>query len=337
MAQDSFSVKTNLPLTLPSRTVRIWRERVIAGVLFLAAISSVLTTLVIVYILFSETVIFFEKVMEVDRVSLWEALVEFFTGTDWSPLIEPLGIGILPLLAGTLTTCFVGLCVAVPLGTIAAIYLSEFAPAKVREILKPILEILAGVPTVVYGYFALLVITPVLQKIILGVQKFLLPGRNEWDYFQLPGFNMLGAGIAVGLMVLPYVCSLVEDALQAVPLELREGSYAMGATRIQTALNVLIPAAISGIAAAYILGFSRAVGETMIVAVAAGLQPKFTFNPFEAAATTTAFIVSVSLGDLPHGSFEYQSIFAAGIMLFFATLFMNVLGYFLSRRYREVY
>ncbi|HIK26407.1 MAG: phosphate ABC transporter permease subunit PstC [Thermosynechococcus sp. Uc] len=337
MAEGSSSIKTNLPLVLPSRTARIWRERIIASVLFLAAISSVLITLVIIYILFSETVIFFEKVIELDQMSLWQALLEFFTGTDWSPLIEPLGIGILPLLSGTLTTCFVALFVAVPLGTIAAIYLSEFAPAKVREVLKPILEILAGIPTVVYGYFALLVITPVLQKIILGVQQFLFPGREEWDYFQLPGFNMLGAGISVGLMVLPYICSLVEDALQAVPLELREGSYAMGATRIQTALSVLIPAAVSGIVAAYILGFSRAVGETMIVAVAAGLQPKFTFNPLEGAATTTAFIVSVSLGDLPHGSLEYQSIFAAGIMLFLATLFMNVLGYFLSRRYREVY
>lgn len=337
MAQDSFSLKTNLPASLPSRAVRVWRERIIASILFLAAISSVFTTLTITYILFSETVIFFEKAMERQKVSLGQALLEFFTSTDWSPLIEPIGIGILPLLSGTLTTCFIASCVAVPLGTVAAIYLSEFAPAKVREILKPILEILAGIPTVVYGYFALLFITPLLQKIILGVQKFFLPGKEEWDYFQLPGFNMLGAGIAVGLMVLPYICSLVEDALQAVPLELREGSYAMGATRIQTAFKVLLPAATSGIVAAYILGFSRAVGETMIVAIAAGLQPRFTFNPLEAAATTTAFIVSVSLGDLPHGSLEYQSIFAAGIMLFFATLLMNVIGYFLSRRYREVY
>lgn len=194
MAEGSSSIKTNLPLVLPSRTARIWRERIIASVLFLAAISSVLITLVIIYILFSETVIFFEKVIELDQMSLWQALLEFFTGTDWSPLIEPLGIGILPLLSGTLTTCFVALFVAVPLGTIAAIYLSEFAPAKVREVLKPILEILAGIPTVVYGYFALLVITPVLQKIILGVQQFLFPGRRSGITFNSPDSTCWGQG-----------------------------------------------------------------------------------------------------------------------------------------------
>lgn len=337
MVEQPLPYSTKLPVALPSRTIRIWRERIIASILFLAAISSVVTTLVIIYILFAETAIFFEKVMEQHQESLFEALVEFFTSTDWSPLIEPVGIGILPLLSGTFTTCFVASCVAIPLGTIAAIYLSEFAPAKVRELLKPILEILAGIPTVVYGYFALLVVTPFLQKIILGVQQFFSPGKEPWEYYELPGFNMLGAGIVVGLMVLPYITSLTEDALQAVPVQLREGSYAMGATRLQTAIKVLMPAAASGIVAAYILGLARAIGETMIVAVAAGLQPKFTFNPLEGASTTTAFIVSVSLGDLPHGSLEYQSIFAAGIMLFFATLVLNVAGYFFSRRYREVY
>jgi len=337
MVEQPLPSSSKLPLVLPSRTVRIWQERIIASILFLAAISSVITTLVIVYILFAETVIFFGKVMEEHQESLFEALVEFFTGTEWSPLIQPTSIGILPLLSGTLTTCLVASVLAIPLGTIAAIYLSEFAPARVREILKPVLELLAGVPTVVYGYFALLFVTPLLQAIILGVQQFFVPGKEPWEYFELPGFNMLGAGIVVGLMIIPYITSLAEDALQAVPNGLREGSYAMGATRLQTALKVLLPAAASGIAAAYILGLARAIGETMIVAIAAGLQPKFTFNPLEGAATTTAFIVSSSLGDLPHGSLEYQSIFAAGIMLFFATLILNIAGYFFSRRFREVY
>jgi len=337
MVEHPFPSTNKVPLTLPSRTLRLWRERIIATLLFLAAISSVITTLVIIYILFAETMIFFEKVMEEHQESLLEALVEFFTGTEWSPLIQPISIGILPLLSGTFTTCVVGSCVAIPFGTIAAIYLSEFAPAKVREFLKPVLELLAGVPTVVYGYFALLFVTPMLQKIILEVQQFFAPGKEPWEYFELPGFNMLGAGIVVGLMIVPYITSLAEDALRAVPVHLREGSYAMGATRLQTAIKVLMPAATSGIVAAYILALSRAVGETMIVAIAAGLQPKLTFNPLEGAATTTAYIVSVSLGDLPHGSLEYQSIFAAGIMLFVATLILNVAGYFISRRYREVY
>lgn len=337
MVEDPLPYKTQLPVTLPSRTMRVWRERAIASLLFLAAISSVITTLVIIYILFAETWIFFEKVREEHRESLFEALVEFFTGTEWSPLIRPISIGILPLLSGTFTTCFVASCIAIPLGTIAAIYLSEFAPVKVREFLKPVLELLAGVPTVVYGYFALLFVTPLLQKIILGVQQFFRPGKEPWEYFELPGFNMLGAGIVVGLMIVPYITTLAEDALRAVPVHLREGSYAMGATRLQTALKVLMPAAASGIVAAYILALSRAVGETMIVSIAAGLQPKFTFNPLEGASTTTAYIVSASLGDLPHGSLEYQSIFAAGIMLFVATLILNVAGYFISRRYREVY
>ncbi len=337
MVEQPLPYSNKLPVALPSRTIRLWRERIIAILLFLAAISSVITTLVIIYILLAETAIFFEKVMEEHQELLFEALVEFFTGTEWSPLIQPISIGILPLLSGTLTTCAVASCVAIPLGTIAAIYLSEFAPVKVREVLKPILELLAGVPTVVYGYFALLFVTPLLQRIILGVQQFFNPGKEPWEYFELPGFNMLGAGIVVGLMILPYITSLVEDALRAVPVHLREGSYAMGATRLQTALRVLMPAATSGIVAAYILALSRAVGETMIVAIAAGLQPKFTFNPLEGASTTTAYIVSVSLGDLPHGSLEYQSIFAAGIMLFFVTLLLNVAGYFISRRYREVY
>ncbi len=337
MTNSPAPATTVVTLTFPSRTLRIWRERVIAGILFLAAFSSVATTLAIIYILFSETVTFFQLVAKDHNSTIGAALVEFLTTTEWSPLIEPKTFGVLSLLSGTLVTCLVGLVVAVPLGTIMAIYLSDFAPGRVREFLKPILELLAGIPTVVYGYFALLLISPTLQKLILAVQVFFSPGKEEYEYFILPGFNMLSAGIAIGVMIIPYISSLAEDAMRAVPVYLREGSFAMGATRLQTAIGVVLPAAFSGIVAAYILAISRAVGETMIVAVAAGLQPIFTFNPLEGAATTTAFIVSVSLGDLPHGSLEYQSIFAAGIMLFLVTLIFNILGYFLSRRFREVY
>jgi len=211
--------------------------------------------------------------------------------------------------------------VAIPLGTIIAIYLSEFAPHKVREVAKPFLELLGGVPTIVYGYFALLVVTPLLQLFIED----------------LPGFNLLSAGLVMGIMIVPYVSSIAEDAMRAVPMSLREGSYAMGATRFQTSVKVVAPAALSGLAAAYILGISRAVGETMILAVAAGMQPNLTWNPLEPAATITAYIVQVALGDLPHGSVGYQTIFAAGLTLMLITLFFNVIGHVMRKRYREVY
>jgi phosphate transport system permease protein len=223
--------------------------------------------------------------------------------------------------AGTLTTTLVALLVAVPLGTIIAIYLSEFASHRVRETVKPILELLGAVPTVVFGYFALRAVTPLLQTTIPD----------------LPGFNMLSAGLIIGLMIVPYVSSVSEDAMRAVPRYMREGSYAMGATRLQTALRVVVPGAFSGIAAAFILGISRAVGETMVVAIAAGMQPNLTFDPREPAATITAYIVQVSLGDLPHGSIGYQSIFAAGLVLMLITLFFNVVGFSLTRRFREAY
>jgi len=269
-------------------------------------------TIGIVVILVYESLGFFE------HVSLWD----FLTDTEWTPLFSIKHYGILPLVAGTLVTTAVALIVAVPLGTIIAIYLSEFASHRLREIVKPILELLSGVPTVVYGYFALLFVTPLLQKTILP---------------NLPGFNMLSAGIVMGVMIIPYVSSVSEDSMRAVPMHIREGSYAMGATRFQTALWVVTPAAISGIIAAYILGISRAVGETMVVAVAAGTQPNLTWDPTESAATITAYIVQVSLGDLPHGSLEYQSIFAAGLTLMMMTLLFNVIGHWLRRRYREVY
>jgi len=293
------------------RRSRIVREKLIELILFLAALVSVFTTVGIVYILVKESVVFFQA------VPLWD----FLTDTQWTPLFTDQHFGIMVLLSGTLTSSAVALLIAIPLGTIIAIYLSEFAPFGVREVAKPFLEMLGGVPTIVYGYFALLFVTPLLQKI----------------YPELPGFNLLGAGIVMGIMIIPYVSSIAEDAMRAVPMSLREGSYAMGATRFQTAVKVVVPAAISGIASAYILGISRAVGETMILAVAAGQQPNLTFNPLEPAATITAFIVQVALGDLPHGSIGYQTIFAAGLTLMLFTLACNIAGHVMRKRFREVY
>jgi phosphate transport system permease protein len=287
------------------------QEKAIEFVLFLAAFSAVATTVGILYILISESVGFFEKI----------SLLEFLSDTQWTPLFADPHYGILPLLSGTLVTSVVAMLVAIPLGTIAAIYLSEFAAPRLREIIKPCLELLAAIPTVVYGYFALLFVTPSLQKI----------------FPNLPGFNMLSAGLVMGLMIIPLISSISEDAMRAVPVSLREGSYAMGATQLQTATQIIFPSAFSGISAAYILGISRAVGETMIVAIAAGLQPILTWNPFEQAATITAYIVQVSLGDLPHGSLEYQTIFAAGLTLVLMTLILNIIGYFLAKRFREIY
>jgi phosphate transport system permease protein len=287
-------------------------ERIIQLLLFLAAFFAVAVTLAIVAILVYESLGFFEHV----------SLGEFLTDTEWTPLFSEKRFGILPLIAGTLVTTMVALAVAVPFGTIIAIYLSEFASHRVREVMKPVLELLSGVPTVVYGYFALLFVTPLLQNTVLP---------------ELPGFNMLAAGVVMGVMIIPYVSSVSEDAMRAVPMHIREGSYAMGATRFQTALWVVTPAAISGIVAAYILGISRAVGETMVVTIAAGTQPNLTWNPLEAAATLTSYIAQVAQGDLPHGSLEYQSIFAAGLVLLVMTLGFNVIGHLLRRRYREVY
>jgi phosphate transport system permease protein len=294
-----------------SRSLQRAQERVIEILLFLAALSSVAITVGIVGVLVFESLQFFKHV----------SIVEFLTDTQWTVLFADPHYGIMPLVTGTLVTSFIALLVSLPLGTIIAIYLSEYADSRTREILKPTLELLSAVPTVVFGYFALLFLTPLLQR--------WLPS--------LPGFNMLSAGIVIGIMIIPYVSSLSEDAIRAVPAHIREGSYAMGATRLQTALRVLFPAAFSGIASAYVLGFSRAVGETMIVAVAAGTQPNLTLNPMEGAATITAYIVQVSLGDLPHGSIAYQSIFAAGLTLMLMTLIFNIAGYLLRKRFREIY
>lgn len=296
---------------LHRRASRHVRERIIESVLFLSALFSVFVTIGIVYVLLSESFSFFR------HVSVWD----FLTDRQWTPLFDDAHYGIMVLLSGTLASSLVALLVAIPMGTVIAIYLSEFAPFSLREIAKPFLEMLGGVPTVVYGYFALLYVTPALQ--------WLIPG--------LPGFNLLSAGLVMGVMIIPYISSLSEDAMRSVPMSMREGSYAMGATRFQTAMRVVTPAAFSGISAAYILGISRAVGETMILAVAAGMQPNLTWNPLEPAATITAFIVQVALGDLPHGSIGYQTIFAAGLTLMLLTLGFNILGHLLRRRFRQAY
>lgn len=296
---------------LGHRRSRHVKERIIEGLLLSAAMAAVATTLGIVFILVKESIVFFSNV----------SMVDFLTDTQWTPLFSDPHFGIMVLLSGTLTSSAIALSVAIPVGTILAIYLSEFASARMRETAKPILELLAGIPTIVFGYFALFFLTPILKQFIPG----------------LPGFNLLSAGLVMGIMIVPYISSISEDAMRAVPMALREGSYAMGATRLQTALRVVVPAAFSGLAAAYILGISRAVGETMIVAVAAGMQPNLTFNPMDQAATITAYIVQVAKGDLPHGSVGYQTIFAAGLALFLLTLVFNLLGYWLRRRYREVY
>jgi phosphate transport system permease protein len=297
---------------VPAFTARqYWTDVGMRGLLCLAALSSVAITVGIVGILLYEASTFFRHV----------TLTEFLTDPLWTPLFAMPRYGIMPLVAGTLVTTGVALAVALPIGTIVAIYLSEYAPLALREILKPVLELLSAVPTVVYGYFALLFVAPLLQQVLTD----------------LPTFSMLSAGIVMGIMIIPYVSSLSEDAMRAVPVLVREGSYAMGANRLMTALKVVYPSALSGIAAAYILGISRAIGETMIVAIAAGMQPNLTWNPMEPAATITAFIVQVSLGDLPHASIGYQSIFAAGLMLFLMTLLFNIAGYLLRKRYREIY
>lgn len=287
------------------------REGIIETVLFLSALSSVLITIGIVVVLSYESFGFFREI----------SLREFFTETQWTPLFAEPKFGILPLVSGTLLTTAIALIVALPLGLTVTVYLSEYAPHRLREIIKPILELLAAVPTVVYGYFALLFLTPILQKFIPD----------------LSGFNALSPGIIMGIMIIPYVSSVSEDAMKAVPMHIREGSYAMGATKLQTAFKVVIPSAFSGIAAAFIIGISRAVGETMVVAIAAGMLPNFTVNPLEPVQTLTGYIVQVSLGDVPHGTIEYKTIFAAGITLFLITLVFNIIGFWLRKRIREAY
>jgi phosphate transport system permease protein len=291
---------------------RIFKERLIEFSLMLTGMVAVFTTLAITIILVYESIGFFEL------VSMWD----FLTGTVWTPLFANPSYGVLPLVSATLTVTFIALIVAIPMGTIIAIYLSEFAPHKLREVIKPALELISAVPTIVFGYFALLFVTPLLQGTIL-------PG--------LPGFNMLVPGIVVGVATIPTIASLAEDAMRAVPMSMREGAYAVGSNKLQVALRIVMPAAVSGVVAAYVLAAARAIGETMVVAIAAGQNTNFTFNPMEAAATLTAYIAQVSLGDLDHGSVAYRSIFAVGLILLVMTLVLNIAGHFLRRRFRKVY
>jgi phosphate transport system permease protein len=298
--------------SLEHKRGRILKERLIEFMLMLTGLVAVFTTVAITVILVYESIGFFEF------VSVWE----FLTGTVWTPLFANPSYGILPLIAGTLTVTFIALAVAVPMGTIIAIYLSEFAPHRLREVIKPALEMISAVPTIVFGYFALLFVTPLLQAT-------LMPG--------LPGFNMLAPGVVVGVATIPTIASLAEDAMRSVPMSMREGAYAVGSNKLQVALRVVMPAAVSGVVAAYVLAAARAIGETMVVAIAAGQNANFTFNPLEAAATLTAYIAQVSLGDLEHGSVAYRSIFAAGLILLVMTLVLNVAGHFLRRRFRRTY
>ena len=286
-------------------------ERALQLIFFVCGALSLLTTFGIVAVLIFETVEFFAEV----------SLLEFLTDTQWTPLFAQKHFGILPLLSGTFLTSAIAILVAMPVGLVCAIYLSEFAPEPVRRKIKPVLEVLAGIPTVVYGYFALLFVTPLLQTFIPT----------------LSGFNALAPGMVMGIMIIPLISSLSEDAMYAVPQSLREAAHALGASRLQVALSVVVPAAFSGIAAAFLLAVSRAIGETMIVAIAAGQQPRLTLNPLVPVETMTAYIVQVSLGDTPTGTLEYRTIFAVGTMLFFSTLILNLFSRSLRERIRERY
>ena len=286
-------------------------ESVIKVVLFFCATLSIFTTVGIVSVLLFEAILFFQEV----------SIFEFLGSTKWTPLFSSKSFGIWPLITGTMLTSIGAMIVALPLGLLSAIYLAEYAPNRVRRVLKPVLEVLAGIPTVVYGFFALLYVTPILRQISGEISVF----------------NALSASIVMGIMILPMVSSLSEDAMQAVPRSLREAAYALGATKLEVASKVVVPAALSGIMAAFILAASRAIGETMIVAIAAGQNPTFTFNPLVPIETMTAYIVQVSLGDTPTGTIEFKTIFAVGLSLFVITLGMNLLSQYLVRRYREVY
>ncbi|HUU46170.1 MAG TPA: phosphate ABC transporter permease subunit PstC [Acidobacteriota bacterium] len=302
---------TTVAPTLTGKRRRRWSERGIRGVLFLFAVLSVLTTLGIIIVLARETVGFFREV----------SVFSFLFGTRWTPLLEPKSFGVLPLLNGTLMVVVGSALIAIPTGLASAVYLSEYASPRMRNISKPILEILAGIPTVVYGYFALTFITPVLKLVLPGTQVF----------------NAASASIVVGIMILPMVASLCDDALRAVPGSLREGAYALGATSYETTTRVVVPGALSGVVAAFVLALSRALGETMAVTLAAGATPRLTLNPLESIQTMTAYIVQVSLGDTPRGTIEYQTIFTVGALLFSITLIANIVANRVMRHFREVY
>ncbi|MCM8786950.1 MAG: phosphate ABC transporter permease subunit PstC [Candidatus Omnitrophica bacterium] len=287
------------------------KELFIERLLFLFSFLSVFTTLGIIIILLFESFEFFKEV----------SILKFLTDTQWTPLFINKHFGILPLLCGTFLTTLIAICVALPVGLVSAVYLSEYASLKLRAIVKPIMEILAAIPTVVYGYFALLFVTPLLKKIIPS----------------LSGFNALSSGIVMGIMIIPLISSLSEDAMRSVPMSLREGAYAVGSNRLQVSFRVVFPGALSGIISSIVLAISRAIGETMIVAIAAGQQPKLTLNPFVPIETITAYIVQVSLGDTPYGTLEYRTIFACGMTLFVITFILNTFSFKLKRHFLEAY
>jgi len=287
------------------------KEKAIELLMSASSLVSVLTTIGIIFVLTADSYKFFSEV----------SIVDFFTDKEWTPLFENKHFGILPLLSGTLLTTIIATLVAVPMGITIAVYLSEYASRRFTSIVKPILEVLAAIPTVVYGFFALQYVTPLLQKLIPG----------------LSGFNALSPGIVMGIMIMPYITSLSEDALRAIPTSLREASYGMGANRFQTAFKVMIPAASSGIIVSVILAISRALGETMIVAIAAGQEPKLTLNPLESVETITTYIIQVSMGDVPQDSLEYRTIFAAGLVLFLFTFILNNISFWVIKRFRQQY
>lgn len=288
-----------------------WQEESVKLVLFLCAFLSVLTTFAIVVVLAGETFPFFREV----------PFFDFVTGTRWTPLLEPRCFGVLPLVCGTILVLIGAALIAIPMGLTCAIYLGEYASFRVRSVIKPVLEILAGIPTVVYGYFALTFVTPLLKTVFPSTHVF----------------NAASASIVVGIMILPVVASLCDDALRAVPESLRQGAYALGATPFEVTTRIVVPAALSGIVASFVLAASRAIGETMAVTLAAGATPNMTLNPLESIQTMTAYIVQVSLGDTPAGTVEYQTIFAVGALLFLITLCMNVIAHRVLHRFREVY
>lgn len=291
--------------------IKIKSEKLIEWTMILCSLVSVLTTIGIILVLSIDTLKFFKDV----------SFIDFITDTQWTPLFKDQHFGILPLLSGTLLTTTIAILVAVPVGITIAVYLNEYASKKFTAAVKPLLEVLAAIPTVVYGFFALQFVTPLLQKIIPG----------------LAGFNALSPGLVMGIMIIPYITSLSEDALRAVPRSLREASYGLGANRFQTAFKVIVPAANSGIIVSVILAISRALGETMIVAIAAGQQPKLTFNPLESVETITTYIVQVSMGDVPQDSLEYRTIFAAGITLFVFTFLLNNISFWIRKKYQQRY
>lgn len=291
--------------------MRKLKELIIEKTLLSSALVTIAVTVGIILVLSIQAIVFFSEV----------SIIDFLTDTKWTPLFTEKHFGILPLLAGTLLTSFIAIAFAVPVGLSISIYLSEYAPKSFRQTIKPALELLAGVPTVVYGFFALTVVTPFLQGFMPG----------------LSGFNSLSAGLVMGVMIIPYISSLSEDALHAVPYSLREAAYGMGSTKLQNAFKVIVPAASSGIIASIILAISRAIGETMIVAIAAGQQPRLTLDPTVPIETITTYIVQVSLGDVSHDSLEYRTIFAAGIALFVFTFLLNTLSYKARKKFQEKY